>query len=64
MSARHPAPNLPAATLTTVWQSASLLLGYPDERLLDDLPLLRSAARSLPVQSFAFWRSSVVSTVP
>jgi nitrate reductase delta subunit len=48
VSARHPAPQLPTTTLTTVWQSASLLLGYPDERLLTDLPMLRSAVRTLP----------------
>ena len=45
---RHPAPTLPGATLTTVWQGASLLLGYPDDRLLADLPTLRRAAGELP----------------
>ncbi|MEO3787931.1 nitrate reductase molybdenum cofactor assembly chaperone [Actinocorallia sp. B10E7] len=30
------------------WQSASLLLGYPDEHLLERRPLLRRAAAELP----------------
>lgn len=47
---RHPSPSLPAAQLSAVWQSASLLLGYPDERLLAELPLVRRAAGSLPVK--------------
>ena len=34
--------------LTVAWQSASLLLGYPDEELLERLRLLRAAASSLP----------------
>jgi len=45
---RRPAPALPAGVLSTVWQSASLLLGYPDERLLAELPLVRRAAAALP----------------
>ncbi|HET9499254.1 MAG TPA: nitrate reductase molybdenum cofactor assembly chaperone [Marmoricola sp.] len=45
---RHPAPTLPAEQLSAAWQSASLLLGYPDERLLGDLPLVRRAAGGLP----------------
>jgi nitrate reductase molybdenum cofactor assembly chaperone NarJ/NarW len=34
--------------LGTVWQSASLLLGYPDAELLAHRPLLRKAALTLP----------------
>ncbi|MFB4298552.1 nitrate reductase molybdenum cofactor assembly chaperone [Actinomadura sp. NTSP31] len=34
--------------LTTAWQAASLLLGYPDEELLGRRPLLRRAAGTLP----------------
>jgi nitrate reductase delta subunit len=34
--------------LAVTWQSASLLLDYPDDALLARVPLLRSAARSLP----------------
>jgi len=30
------------------WQCASVLLGYPDERLLGDLPTVRAAAGGLP----------------
>jgi nitrate reductase delta subunit len=48
---RHPAPSLPADQLSAVWQSASLLLGYPDERLLAELPLVRRAAGSLPART-------------
>jgi nitrate reductase delta subunit len=47
---RHPAPSLPADQLSAVWQSASLLLAYPDERLLSELPLVRRAAASLPAK--------------
>lgn len=45
---RHPAPHLPAPVLTTVWQSASLLLGYPDERLPELLAPVRAALPALP----------------
>jgi nitrate reductase delta subunit len=45
---RHPAPRLPADQLSAAWQTASLLLGYPDQRLLAELPLVRRAADSLP----------------
>jgi len=45
---RHPAPRLPDDQLTLTWQCASLLLGYPDQRLLADLPTVRSAAAQLP----------------
>jgi nitrate reductase delta subunit len=36
--------------LVLAWQSASLLLGYPDEELLDRAPLLRDAAAALPAR--------------
>ena len=42
------APTLPGEQLTIAWQSASLLLGYPDEQLLGHLPLVRAAAAGLP----------------
>lgn len=45
---RHPAPRFPAAVLTTAWQSASLLLGYPDERLPEVLAPVRAALPGLP----------------
>jgi nitrate reductase molybdenum cofactor assembly chaperone NarJ/NarW len=41
-------PSIPADQLTIAWQSASLLLDYPDETLLGQLDLLRAAARQLP----------------
>jgi len=42
-----------------VWQSASLLLGYPDERLLADLPLVRRLLAEVP-QTYADQLSRVV----
>jgi nitrate reductase delta subunit len=41
-------PALPREQLTIAWQSASLLLDYPDEELIDRLDLLRSASHRLP----------------
>jgi nitrate reductase molybdenum cofactor assembly chaperone NarJ/NarW len=38
----------PPGQLTLVWQSASLLLGYPDRRLLETLPVVEAAAARLP----------------
>lgn len=48
MSKKHPRPSLPASQLAAAWQSASLLLGYPDERLLGELDLIRAASQDLP----------------
>lgn len=48
MSRKHPKPSLSDRQLTVAWQSASLLLGYPDERLLADLPTIRGASHELP----------------
>lgn len=46
---RRPRPSWSEQQLSYAWQSASLLLGYPDERLLDqDLPVVRAAAAALP----------------
>jgi nitrate reductase delta subunit len=45
---RHPRPGLPADHLAATWQAAALLLGYPDERLVGDLPLVGRIAGSLP----------------
>ena len=39
---------LPAEHRLIAWQSASLLLGYPDEELLARLELIRSASHRLP----------------
>lgn len=48
MSRKHPEPTLSPRELTLTWQSAALLLDYPDEALLARIPLLREAARELP----------------
>lgn len=48
MSRKHPRPALPAPQLAVAWQAASLLLDYPDERLLGRLELIRAASRDLP----------------
>jgi nitrate reductase delta subunit len=48
MSGRRPAPTLDPDRLTVVWQSASLLLDYPDEQTLDRAALIGSASWRLP----------------
>jgi nitrate reductase delta subunit len=48
MSARHPRPGRPERELRAAWQSAALLLAYPDERLADDLAVVRALVRTLP----------------
>jgi nitrate reductase molybdenum cofactor assembly chaperone NarJ/NarW len=48
VSKKHPRPSLPREQLAVAWQSASLLLGYPDERLLGELDLIRAASHDLP----------------
>jgi nitrate reductase molybdenum cofactor assembly chaperone NarJ/NarW len=48
VSKKHPRPSLPPEQLAVAWQSASLLLGYPDERLLGELELIRAASHDLP----------------
>jgi nitrate reductase delta subunit len=45
---KHPKPALSPQELTLAWQSASLLLGYPDEELIGRLDLVRGAAAGLP----------------
>ncbi|UFU01855.1 nitrate reductase molybdenum cofactor assembly chaperone [Ruania suaedae] len=40
--------RLSAQELSVAWQSASLLLGYPDEELLGRLDLVRGASHELP----------------
>jgi nitrate reductase delta subunit len=46
--ARKSQPGLTPDQLTVAWQSASLLLGYPDEVLLSKLDLLDDATTLLP----------------
>ncbi len=48
MSKKHPRPTLPAKQLAVAWQSASLLLGYPEEVLLGELEMIRAASHELP----------------
>jgi nitrate reductase delta subunit len=48
MSKKHPRPVLPKEQVAIAWQSASLLLGYPDERLVSELAMIRAASRELP----------------
>ncbi len=48
MSRKHGRPSLAPRQLSVAWQSASLLLGYPEERLLADLPMIRGASHELP----------------
>jgi nitrate reductase delta subunit len=43
MSPKRPAPAWSSEVLAATWQSASLLLGYPDERLRQQLPVVRDA---------------------
>lgn len=45
---KHPEPAYGPSTVSVVFQTASLLLGYPDDRLLADLSLLGDAAAQLP----------------
>ncbi len=42
------APSLPPEQLTLAWQSASLLIGYPEPELVERIPLLRKAVARLP----------------
>jgi nitrate reductase molybdenum cofactor assembly chaperone NarJ/NarW len=48
VSRKYPKPSLPSEQLAIAWQSASLLLSYPDEELLEQLALIRSASERLP----------------
>jgi nitrate reductase delta subunit len=48
VSRRHERATLPREQLVIAWQSASLLLGYPDDPLLDRLGLVERASARLP----------------
>ncbi|GAA4126493.1 nitrate reductase molybdenum cofactor assembly chaperone [Actinomadura keratinilytica] len=50
MSTRTRTPALDDTQLAAAWQATSLLLDYPDERLLGRRPLLRRAAAALPAE--------------
>jgi nitrate reductase delta subunit len=59
VSRRYPKPTLSEEELLITWQSASLLLDYPDEELLAKLPLLREASGRLPVAIGDLMRSFI-----
>jgi len=48
VSPKHPRPAFADRELALAWQSLSLLFGYPDERLLGELPTIGSASQELP----------------
>ena len=48
MSRRRAAGDTPEPWMSATWQAASLLLGYPDDELREQLPLLRSVTDRLP----------------
>jgi len=48
VSRKYPPPSLSPSKLAVAWQSASLLLGYPDETLLPRLDTIRAASLALP----------------
>ncbi len=48
MRRKHPKPTLTSEQLLLAWQSASLLLDYPDEGLLARLDVVRPASQRLP----------------
>ncbi len=48
MRLRAPVRSLSSHELLIAWQSASLLLSYPEEALLVRLPMIRSAIQQLP----------------
>jgi nitrate reductase delta subunit len=50
MTRSRPRPAHSARTLSVAWQSASLLLDYPDEALLGNARMLRAAAAELPAE--------------
>ena len=60
MTSAYPKPSLPDEQLAIAWQCASLLIGYPDEQLLSQAPLLRDASHLLPERIGAPLRDFVV----
>ncbi len=50
MAPRVPTLNYPEDVLTRTWQSASILLDYPDEDLFARMDLLTEVAATLPVK--------------
>ncbi len=48
---KHPAPTWPEPQLRATWQLVSLLLSYPDDRLLGLLPEITGALEGLPPEA-------------
>jgi len=48
MRRARPKPTFSEHELTMVWQTASLLLDYPDQALLEKVPMVRAAAQRVP----------------
>ena len=59
MSPRVPTLSYSEDVLTRTWQSASMLLEYPDEKLLARMDLLTEVADSLPVKLGAGLRTTI-----
>ncbi len=60
MSRKRPGPTLSERELALAWQSVSLLLDYPDEELVERLPLVREASHELPAAVGEPLREAVV----
>lgn len=48
MTARHPRPTRPEKQLQAAWQSAAVLLAYPDDQTPRDVAAVRAVCRGLP----------------
>jgi nitrate reductase delta subunit len=48
MNTRHPRPTRPEHNLRAAWQSAAIMLAYPDDQTSDDLRAVRAMCRRLP----------------
>lgn len=59
MTSRVPTLTYTEDTLTRAWQSASMLLEYPDEELLARMDLLTEVADSLPLKLGAGLRATI-----
>jgi nitrate reductase delta subunit len=59
MSTKRPAPAWSPEQLSRTWQAASLLLGYPDQRLRADLGLIGAVVATLPDELADPWESTL-----
>ncbi len=48
MNTRHPLPSRPQHQLRLAWQSAAILLAYPDDQTAGDVAAVRAMCRRLP----------------